>query len=75
MGTPIQIRNVPEQVLDALRVKAKGARLSLAAYALTVLERDARTQAIPQVLGPPREKAKVTKQQIVDALRAERASH
>jgi len=51
LGTPIQIRNVPERVLDALGVKAKGARLSLAAYAPTVLERDARTPAIPEVLG------------------------
>jgi plasmid stability protein len=75
VSKPLQIRNVPDHVLDALRVKAEGARISLAAYALMVLERDARTPSIADVLAPRGDHAKVTKQQIVDAVRAERDSH
>jgi len=49
MSKPLQIRDVPEPVHDALRAKARRAGMSLSAYALRVLERDARQPSLEEV--------------------------
>lgn len=50
MSKPLQIRDVPEPVHVALRNKAKQAGLSLSAYALRVLEQDARRPSMEEVV-------------------------
>src|SRR5438309_2335161 len=50
MGRPLQIRNVPEPVHEALKAKAEAAGMSLAAYALRVLEHDAHRPSLEKLL-------------------------
>jgi hypothetical protein len=50
VGKPLQVRDVPDDVLDALRHKAEMAGMSLSSYALEVLTRDASYPPIPEVL-------------------------
>lgn len=54
MGRPLQIRNVPEPVLDTLRERAATRHQSLSAYALEVLTRHASTKTMDEVLTGPR---------------------
>jgi plasmid stability protein len=75
MSTPLQIRAVPDDILDALRAKAAREHISLAAYALRVLERDARMAVVTDVLTPPRTPSAISRKQIVKAVRAIRAGH
>ena len=73
MSRPLQIRDVPDDVLDALKAKARQEHLSLTAYPLGVLERDARLGVIADVLTPPHKQPAITRKQILKALRADRA--
>jgi len=75
MGKPLQIRNVPDDVLDALRAKAAGRHLSLSAYALDLLARDAHTPTIAEVLATPGERTTATHDEIVAIIRADRELH
>jgi hypothetical protein len=50
MGKPLQVRDVPQDVLEALRRKAEAAGMSLSSYALAVLTRDAAYPPIAQVV-------------------------
>jgi hypothetical protein len=75
MSRPLQIREVPEDVLAALKQKAEAEHLSLAAYALRVLEREARMPTIADVLSGPGSRAKVSNDEIVALVRADRTSH
>lgn len=54
MGKPLQIRDVPEPVLDTLRDRAEERHMSLAAYALEVLTRHAQSKTMSDVLAGPR---------------------
>ena len=54
MGKPLQIRNVPELVLENLRERADEVHMSLAAYALEVLTEHVATKSMNQVLTGPR---------------------
>jgi len=54
VGRPLQIRNVPEPVLDTLRARADEVHMSLAAYVLEVLTQHAGTKSMGQVLAGPR---------------------
>ena len=54
VGKPLQIRDVPEPVLDTLRERAKERHMSLASYALEVLTRDAQSKTMSEVLSGPR---------------------
>lgn len=74
MAKPLQIRDVPEPVHDALRVKARRAGMSLSAYALRVLERDARQPSLEEVFArvERRSGSQVTARAVADALEAER---
>jgi len=54
MGKPLQIRDVPKPVLDALRERAEERHMSLASYALEVLTRHAQTKTMSEVLAGPR---------------------
>lgn len=54
VGTPLQIRNVPEPVLDTLRKRADQVHMSLAAYVLEVLTQHVATKSMNQVLAGPR---------------------
>jgi plasmid stability protein len=50
MTTPLQIRNLPGDVLDVLRERAAKRQLSLAAYAREVLIREAARATMEQTL-------------------------
>lgn len=54
MGKPLQIRNVPEPVLETLRERADEVHMSLSAYVLEVLTQHAATKSMSQVLAGPR---------------------
>jgi len=54
MGKPLQIRDVPEPVLETLRERAEEHHMSLASYALEVLTRHAQTKTMGEVLSGPR---------------------
>jgi plasmid stability protein len=52
---PLQIRNMPDETLEALRERAARRKLSLAAYAREVLVRDAAARAtMDETLAGPR---------------------
>lgn len=73
MSKPLQIRNVPDDVLDALRRKAQEAGLSLTAYARRVLEREAKRPALAEVLNRPGGLAPgVTAKQLAELIREDR---
>lgn len=72
MGKPLQIRDVPDDVLDALRAKAARHGLPLSAYALRVLARDAELPTIADVLSWPQERVDLTGQQLADLIREQR---
>jgi hypothetical protein len=75
MAKPLQIREVPEPVHDALRRKAERAGLSLSAYALRVLERDARQPSMEDVLARIEQESggRAPVRETLAALAAERA--
>jgi|SRR5690348_7528781 len=54
MGRPLQIRNVPEPVLQGLRERADEVHMSLSAYALEVLTEHVGTKTMNQILAGPR---------------------
>lgn len=54
VGRPLQIRNVPEPVLETLRERADEVHMSLAAYVLEVLTQHVATKSMSQVLAGPR---------------------
>ncbi len=54
MGKPLQIRDVPEPVLETLRARADEQHISLAAYALEVLTQHAQMKTMDEILGGPR---------------------
>lgn len=54
MGKPLQIRDVPDAVLDTLRERAENRHMSLASYALEVLTHHAQTKTMREVLAGPR---------------------
>jgi plasmid stability protein len=51
---PLQIRNMPDETLDALRERAARRKLSLAAYAREVLVREAARATMDETLAGPR---------------------
>lgn len=73
--TPLQIRNMPDEVLDALRERAAKRRLSLAAYAREVLVREAARATMEETLAAPRAIAgrRLTARQVKQLMRAGRA--
>lgn len=77
MARPVQVRDVPDDVHDALRAKAARAGLSLSAYLRRVLEREALRPTVDDVLSRPGGRAPdVTMDEIVGLLRRDRdASH
>lgn len=50
MSKPIQVRDVPDDVHEALTAKARRQGLSLSAYVRRLLERDARQASLSEVL-------------------------
>lgn len=54
VGRPLQIRNVPEPVLETLRERADEVHMSLAAYVLEVLTEHVATKSMKQFLAGPR---------------------
>lgn len=54
MGKPLQIRDVPDPVLEILRDRAAEHHMSLASYALQVLTRHTETRTMSEVLSGPR---------------------
>jgi plasmid stability protein len=54
MTTPLQIRNMPDEALEALRERAAKRHLSLAAYAREVLVREAARATMEETLAGPR---------------------
>ena len=75
MSRPLQIREVPDDVLAALKEKAEAQHISLAAYALRILEREAHMPAVEEVLSRPGSRAKVTRREIVALVREDREGH
>jgi plasmid stability protein len=76
MGRPLQIRNVPEPVHDALKAKAEAAGMSLTAYALRVLEHDALRPSLEELLArvEQRKGGRVPLEGAARALETERSS-
>lgn len=54
MGRPLQIRDVPEPVLEALRERAEERHMSLAAYVLDVITQHVQTKTMNEILAGPR---------------------
>jgi plasmid stability protein len=54
VSTPLQIRNMPDETLEALRERAARRHLSLAAYAREVLVREAARATMEETLGRSR---------------------
>jgi hypothetical protein len=75
MSRPLQIREVPDEVLAALKEKAEAEHLSLAAYALRILEREAQMPTVAEILRVPGSRARVTKGEIVALVREDREAH
>jgi len=75
MSRPLQIRAVPDDVVAALKERAEAEHISLAAYALRILEREAHMPTLTEVLSGPGSRAKVTKREIVALVREDRAAH
>ena len=75
MGHPLQIREVPDDVLRALKARAEAEHLSLAAYALRILEREAQMPTVEEVLRGPGSRAKATTGEIVALVREDREGH
>jgi plasmid stability protein len=73
--TPLQIRNMPDEVLEALRERAAKRQLSLAAYAREVLVREAARATMEETLAGPRVVAgrRLTARQLKHLIRADRA--
>ena len=72
MGKPLQIRDVPDQVLAALKQKADRAGMSLAAYALRVLSREATLPTVAEVLAWPQERVAMSGEELAELIRAGR---
>jgi plasmid stability protein len=74
MATPLQIRNMPDDALDALRERAARRHLSLAAYAREVLVREAARATMDDTLAGPRLVAgrRLTARQIRQMIRSGR---
>jgi plasmid stability protein len=54
MGKPLQIRDMPDELLEALRQRAASRNLSLAAFAREVLVREASRATMDETLAGPR---------------------
>lgn len=72
MGKPLQIRDVPDDVLDSIKRKAANEGLSLSSYALKALTRDAQLPTISDVLRMPRENVDLTAPDFAEILQSER---
>jgi plasmid stability protein len=69
----IQIRNVPDDVHQALRIRAAASGVSLSDYALEELARATERPTVAEVLLRPRRRAGgVSTEEIVAAIRADR---
>lgn len=69
----LQIREVPEDVLRVLRVRAAEQGLSLSGYVLQVLREHAAHPTVREVVSRPRPGwARATRDEVVDAIRAGR---
>lgn len=75
VATPLQIRNMPDDVLEALRERAAKRHLSLAAYAREVLVRDAARTTMEDTVAGPRAIAgrRLTARDLKQLIRAGRA--
>ncbi len=75
MSTPLQIRNMPDEALEALRERAAKRHLSLAAYAREVLVREAARATMEETLTGPRVIAgrRLRARQLKQLIRAGRA--
>ena len=72
--TPLQISNMPDDALEALRERAAKRQLSLAAYAREVLVREATRATMEETLAGPRMLAgrRLTARQLKQLIRAGR---
>ncbi len=75
MATPLQIRNMPDEALEALRERAAKRHLSLAAYAREVLVREAARATMEETLAGPRiiSGRRLTTREVKQLIRAGRA--
>jgi plasmid stability protein len=75
VATPLQIRNMPDDALEALRERAAKRHLSLAAYAREVLVREAARATMDETLAAPRAITgrRLTAREVKQLLRAGRA--
>ena len=74
--TPLQIRAVPNDVVETLKRRAAAENLSLSAYVLRILETEARMPTLEEVLlDPARPRADITTEEIVEMIREDRESH
>jgi hypothetical protein len=72
---PLQIRAVPADVIETLKRRAAAENLSLSAYVLRILEIEARSPTLAEVLlDPERPRADVTTEEIVELIREGRES-
>ena len=73
VATPLQIRNMPDEALEALRERAARRHLSLAAYARQVLVREASRATMEETLAGPRVIAgrRLTARQLKQLIRAD----
>jgi plasmid stability protein len=75
VATPLQIRNMPDDALAALRERAAQRHLSLAAYAREVLVREATRATMAETLAGPRviRGRRLTARELQKLIRAGRA--
>jgi hypothetical protein len=74
-ATPLQIRAVPSDVIETLKRRAAAENLSLSAYVLRILEIEARSPTLAEVLlDPERPRADITTDEIVELIHEGRES-
>jgi plasmid stability protein len=75
VATPLQIRNMPDDVLEVLRERAAKRHLSLAAYAREVLVREAARATMDETLAGPRAVVgrRLSAREVIQLIRAGRA--
>ena len=75
MGKPLQIRDVPDEILDVLRGRAEREGMSLSAYALRLLRREAERPTMKEVLDRAASRGggvRLTGEEIVEIIHADR---
>jgi antitoxin FitA len=74
MGSPLQIRNVPDDARDALKARAAARGESLNTYLIGLIQRDVARPTVQEVLDRAARRVEAAQESAVAALAEERES-